>query len=150
MRPSEVRRQILSDHELILATVSEVDTIANRILAGEDQLSRSLRERGKYLYMTLCRHLDLEDAILIDALRDIGSFGTQRADDLQVEHREQRELLTYLLQRLEDATQPLILLVHDFLGFTSLLRDDMKAEETHLLNAELLRDDVEAVAVRDV
>jgi hypothetical protein len=62
-----------------------------------------------------------------------------------VEHREQRELLTYLLERLEDAANQPILLVRDFLGFTSLLRDDMKAEETHLLSIGLLHDDVESV-----
>jgi hemerythrin-like domain-containing protein len=145
MRPSEVRRRILSDHELIRAAVSELDSIADRILAGEEHLSGRLRERGKHLYLKLCDHLDLEDAILVRALRDVGNVGAQRADDLEVEHREQRELLTYLVGRLEDSTHPPILLVRDFLGYTSLLRDDMKAEEANLLNFGLLRNDAEAV-----
>ena len=145
MRPNEVGKRILSDHERIRETVVEVDAIVEQILAGDEHFSQSLRERGRYLYMQLCRHLDLEDGILIRALHDIGKFGTELADDIEVEHREQRELLTYLLERLEDAANPPILLVRDFLGFTSLLRDDMKAEEAHLLSIGLLRDDIETV-----
>ncbi len=143
MRGSEVRRRILADHQLIRTTASEVETIADRILAGEEHLSLKLRERGQHLYTRLCRHLDLEDAILVSALRDVGEF--EPADDLEVEHREQRELLIYLLERLGDEAQPLMLLVRDFLGFTSLLRDDMMAEEANLLSDGLLRDDLEAV-----
>jgi len=143
MRPSQVGSRIFSDHERIRATVVEVDTIVKQILAGDEHLARRLRERGRYLYKQLGRHLDLEDDILIGALRDIGKAGTQLAHDIELEHREQRALLTYLLERLEDAVNPPILLVRDFLGFTSLLRDDMKAEETHLLAIGLLRDDVE-------
>ncbi len=105
-------------------------------------MSLKSRERGQHLYTKVCLHFDLEDAILVSALRDVGKF--EPAGDVEVEHHERRELLIYLLERLGDEAQPLVLLVRDLLGFTSI-RDDMMAEAADLLSDRLFRDDLEAV-----
>jgi hemerythrin-like domain-containing protein len=106
-----------------------------------------LRERGTALYEQLCGHLDLEDVVLAGALRETGGWGEERAEELEIEHSEQRELLAYLLQRLDDSSQPATLLVEDLIQFTALLRDDMKREERDLLSEKLLRDDVIGIDV---
>ena len=145
MRPSEVRQRILDDHRLIKMMVSEVRDLALRIQAGDEYLSGRLRERARNFYERFCRHIDLEDVILVGALRDAG--GEERAEELRNEHREQREVLTYLLERLLDPTQPQILMVVDLLNFTAWLRDDMRHEEEMILHGDLLRDDVVGIHV---
>ena len=147
MRPSEVRQRILNDHQLIEIMVSEIRDLALRIQAGEGDLAGKLRERGRNLYERFCQHIDLEDVILIDALLDADTWGEERAEELRNEHEEQREVLTYLLERLLDANQPQILMVNDLLNFAAWLRDDMRHEEETLLHEDLLRDDVVGIDV---
>ncbi len=147
MRPSEVRQRILNDHQVIKIMVSEVRDLALRIQVGEEHLSGRLRERARILYQHFCRHIDLEDVILVGALRDADAWGEERAEELRNEHREQREVLTYLLDRLLDRTQPQILTVVDLLNFTAWLRDDMRHEEETILHEDLLRDDVVGIHV---
>ena len=147
MRPSEVRQRILNDHQVIKIMVSEVRDLALRIQVGEEHLSARLRECGQNLYERFCQHIDLEDAILIGALRDVDAWGEERADELRNEHQEQREVLTYLLERLLDASQPQTLMVNDLLNFTAWLRDDMRHEEEMILHEDLLRDDVVGIHV---
>ena len=147
MRASEVRQRILDDHQLIAIMVSEIRDLALRLEAGEKELAGKLRERGQILFDRFCQHIDLEDTILIDALREADAWGKERADELENEHQEQREVLTYLLARLLDPTQPEILMVHDLLNFTEWLREDMKHEEETLLHKDLLRDDVVGIHV---
>jgi len=138
---NEVRSQILDDHRRIRSLVAEVEVAARQTRDRRGGFSARLRELGRELYTSLCLHLDLEDVILIGALRAVGSAGEKRADALALEHLEQRELLEYLLKRLDDEAQPVELLVADLLSFASLLRDDMEAEETQVLTDRLLPDD---------
>jgi hypothetical protein len=147
MRPSEVRQRILDDHQLIKIMVSEIRDLALRIQTGEEFLAGRLRERGRNLFEQFCHHIDLEDVILIGALRDADAWGEERADELRNEHREQREVLGYLLERLIDPTQPQILMLHDLLNFTAWLGEDMKHEEETFLREDLLRDDVVGIHV---
>ncbi len=147
MQPSEVRQRIINDHRLIKIMVSEIRDLALRTQAGESYLAGKLRERARNLYECFCRHIDLEDVILVDALRDADAWGEERAEALRSEHREQREVLTYLLERLLDPIQPQILMVHDLLNFTAWLSDDMRNEEETILHEGLLRDDVVAIHV---
>ena len=147
MRPSEVRQRILDDHQLIKIIVSEVRDLALRIQVGEEYLSERLRERARNLYERFCQHIDLEDVILVGALRDADAGGEERAEELRNEHREQREVLTYLLERLLDPTQPPILIVNDLLNFTAWLRDDMQHEEETILHEDLLRNDAVGIHV---
>ena len=147
MQPSEIRQRILSDHQLLKIMASEIQDLALRIQAGEVYLSGKLRERGRNLYECFCRHIDLEDVILVSALHNADAWGEERAKELRDEHREQREVLTYLLERLFDPTQPQILMVHDLLNFAAWLCDDMRHEEETLLHQDLLRDDVVGIHV---
>ena len=147
MRPSEVRQRILNDHQIIGIMVSEIRDFALRVQAGEEHLSARLRECGQNLYERFCQHIDLEDAILIGALRDVDAWGEERADELKIEHQEQREVLTYLLERLLDPSQSQILMVNDLLNFTTWLSEDMKHEEETLLHEDVLRDDVVGIHV---
>ncbi len=57
---------------------------------------------------------------------------------LAQDHREQRELLSYVLQRLRDASRPPVVLARDLLAFVELLRHDMADEERALLSDEAL------------
>ena len=147
MRPSDVRQRILDDHKIIKIMVSETQDLILRIQTGEEQLAVKLRDRGRALYEHFCLHIDLEDVILAGALRDTDAWGKERADELENEHQEQREVLIYLLERLLDPTQPEILMVNDLFNFTVWLLEDMKHEEETLLTEDLLRDDVVGIHV---
>jgi len=142
MQPSEVRRRVLEDHERIRQLLDEVEGLTRRFESGEQDAGPALVEKGLLLHETFCRHLDLEDDILARALREADAWGEERAARLAREHREQRELLSYLMSRLRDESRPTVLVARELKNFAELMREDMEQEESEALSDEVLRDDV--------
>ncbi len=132
MEPSEVRSRVMDDHAELRRLLDEVEVMAIRFEQGHAEVAGSLREKGKHLYERLAQHLDLEDRILAPALRAVNPSGRQ-ADRLAHEHREQRELLAYLLGRLEKTSMPTTLVARELRNFVGYVRFDMVHEENVLL-----------------
>jgi hypothetical protein len=89
----------------------------------------------------LMGHLDLEEEVLVPALRDADAWGDERADLLLREHAGQRERFGELLRSLREARAPLRAVA---LETRLLVRDvlfDMDHEEHALLSPRVLRDD---------
>jgi hemerythrin-like domain-containing protein len=147
MKASEVRRRVLKDHVRIRALLDDVEALVSRFRDGGAEVRGQLRERGVQLHDALCEHLDMEDVILAQALREADGWGEQRAERLADEHREQRELFAYILSRLRDSERPTILLARELQNFVDILRVDMQHEEETELSSEVLRDDVVGVDV---
>lgn len=133
MASPEVRRRILEDHSELRVIAGAVEGVAMRVAGGDWHSVGALRLRGLELHERLCRHLDLEDRVLLPAVRDAGSDGSERAESLQHEHAEQRALLEYILERLNDRTRPSVVLGRELQNFAELLRDDMEYEESTVL-----------------
>jgi iron-sulfur cluster repair protein YtfE (RIC family) len=141
MRPSEVRRRVLDDHEAIRAMLAEVDELARRLLAGEDELAAPLRARGMALQARLLQHLELEEANLVPALREADAWGEERVARLLAEHAEQRAELARLLADLRDRARPARELARELRRVAKDLLVDMDHEEATALGADVLHDD---------
>lgn len=133
MAPRNIRRSVEEDHAELRVIAGAVEEVASQVVRGEGRSVGALRERGLELHERLCRHLDLEDRILLPAVEAAGSDGPQRAESLRREHAEQRALLEYILERLEDIARPSLVLGRELQNFAELLRDDIEYEESTIL-----------------
>ena len=97
MRPSEVLARVRSDHERLRAGVSEIEELAERVMAGDMKPVDTLLERGKALTSALANHMGWEDLYLLPALEDADAWGPERVALLTEDHREQREVLGRLV-----------------------------------------------------
>jgi hemerythrin-like domain-containing protein len=133
MADSELRQRVLDEHAELRVIVGAVEELAARVAEGEARSVGALRLRGLELHERLCRHLDLEDALMVPAIRSAGRAGARHAESLGREHLEQRALLAYILERLNDLTRPSLVLGRELRNFAELLYDDMDYEEASLL-----------------
>jgi hemerythrin-like domain-containing protein len=140
MEPAEARAQILDEHDRLRDRLDEIEELTTRFEKGGPDVGRALREQGVALFEVFAAHLNLEDAQLVPALRTIPERGDGLARRLEREHKEQRELLTYLLSRLEQESRPTTLVARELQGFCEYLRLDMGHEEATLLQEAILRD----------
>jgi len=149
--PSQIRNEILEQHREIEALLARVEEVAKRVLeqdfAKESRPGaiRELRELASDLYQRFERHLDFEDRHLVPALREADAWGEERARRVECEHRDQRALLAFLIERLEDAGQTSSAMAHQLRGFVATVRDDMAHEEKAVLSDKILRDDVVSI-----
>lgn len=140
MRASRVRERILSDHEELRGLLDEVDQQAFRVAQGAEEAVGRLRALGLQLLTRFSEHLGLEDRVLAPALRRAGPAGRDRAARLDADHREQRELLDYVLGKLRDPSRPGAVLAAEWRSLVELLLDDMAREELTILERGLLED----------
>jgi hemerythrin-like domain-containing protein len=128
-----VRARVLREHDLLRTRLGSLVRLCNRAQSGEHALRSQLREAALELYRRFAAHLTFEDERLLPLVKSAGSWGRERARQLEREHAEQRMLLDYLTPRLADVSRPLVLLEADLASFAELLREDMADEESSLL-----------------
>jgi hemerythrin-like domain-containing protein len=141
MDPAEVWKRVLRDHAALRATVAEVESLARSALEGSRGLLREFSDLGESLLESLESHIRWEDDHLAPVLR-AGARGEEREALLRRDHREQRQVLRYLLEKLRDRQRPIDLLARNLLDFSAMLRDDMTGEEQALLDSDAPRDGV--------
>ena len=134
-----VRQRILAEHADLRSALDELDTLSEAFRRGEPGSGSRLRERGKSFVEVFAAHILTEDTLLVAALRTI-ELGDDLADRLMHEHREQRELIGYLLGRLVDDARPTSLVANEMRSFSHLVRIDMEHEEGTILREDLLGD----------
>ena len=132
MNPSQVREYVGHQHIQLRILFVEV----RRALAED----RDPRPAILKLVYEVREHLDLEDRLLVPALRAIDRWGPQRASEVAAEHARQREELTALRERLRSSERSQA--VEAAASLLAELTADMDAEERDLLSPELLRDDL--------
>lgn len=142
MRPSEIRDRILSDHETIRAMLMTLERVCLEVVDGESHLTGPMRFEGETLLERLLTHMHWEDMYLRPALLEADAWGVERAEHLDRDHQEQRELLRYALASVEDQGRPSLVIARQLLDLVRLLRKDMDEEEELLVNDRVLRDDV--------
>jgi hemerythrin-like domain-containing protein len=135
MDPKTVRDRILDDHGRLRDQLAEIESLADRFEKVGAEVGAELRELGIALCELFASHLSFEDVQLSQILRAIPGRGDALADRLALEHREQRELLRYLVGRLEQEKRPTTLIARELTSFCEYLRQDMAHEEAHLLVA---------------
>jgi len=143
MSNSGIRSQIVAEHGELRALVPHVESLAKQFEESAPEghdLAKPLREAGLALYQKFAEHLDHEQALLEPVLRAAGPEGRRMALSLEHEHREQRELLDFLLRRLQEQPTPTLLIARQLQNFTNFLRLEMDHEEKTMLSPELLGD----------
>lgn len=126
----EIRDAVFEEHQLLRKILVRIAAMRTRLDAGDTAQAEPLRREARRLYECFSAHLAMEDTMLLPALRIRGREG--RAAALVREHREQRELLRFLLRRLSQVGRPVRLLSSELTEFDRLLRDDMEEEERWL------------------
>ena len=127
MRVSEVRDRVIDDHIRLKGRLEVIERLTTRVLAGESECVDALGFECEMMLADLAQHMSWEDRNLAPALfeRDAKRFAR-----LEEDHREQRELLRYIVDRLRETECPAILVARTMADFASLLREDMYREET--------------------
>ncbi len=136
-KPSEVRQQILADHEILRRMLERLEVRARRVLQGKSKAAAGLREEFEAVESRLRGHLELEERVLVPALLEADAWGRERAERCYEEHARQRQIM--------DAVRASERTPHEFAllawGFVRLIREDMAEEEKLSLNERVLRDD---------
>lgn len=143
MSENPVRREIVAQHDEMREMVREVRDLADRCEQATAQgpdLGKQLHDRGLALYEKFRVHLDREQELLGPVLQAAGSEGRRLGTRLANEHREQRELLQYLLGRLSQ-NPPTLLIARELKHFTDFLHSEMSEEEETLLSPGILGGD---------
>jgi len=145
MRPTEVREYVLADHEALREQLNRIERLAGEVRAGQAPSPSGLRGEAEALLDRLAVHMHWEDRHLVPVLREADSWGDVRVERFAREHREQRELVEYVLRELHDAHRPEDVVAGKVLDLVALLRGDMEEEESAFLDEHLLRDDPVAI-----
>jgi len=133
MNRVEVRDRILIEHLRLRERLTEIEELAQSFDKGGVAVGDELRGSGAALCEVFAAHLAFEDAQLLPILREIPERGSELAERLRREHREQRELLYYLVGRLEEESRPTSLVAREMRSFCAAIRDDMCHEESTLV-----------------
>ena len=133
-----VRREILVQHAELREHLDEIASLTDAFERREADAGPRLRARGFDFTARLRAHMDHEEEALLPLLRAAGKAGERAASHLLHEHEEQRELLRYLLARLERRPEPTLLLARELRNLVEYVRLDMLHEERELLAPELL------------
>ena len=140
MKPREIRQYILTDHTVLRQILDQLDRQAIRVLEGREDELPVLRDRGLWFYAKFAEHLAFEDRCLAPMLRDAGFSGLELSTHLEEDHREQRELMRYILSGLRNQTRPAQVVAGELRSLVELILADMADEESTILSATLLRD----------
>jgi iron-sulfur cluster repair protein YtfE (RIC family) len=140
MKPREIRHYILTDHAFLRGMLDELDQRAFRVLEGREEELPTLRDYGLLFHSKFAEHLDFEDRFLAPALRTAGLAGIDHAKHLADDHREQRELLNYIVSGLRDRSRPAQVVAGELRSLVELILDDMAMEEMTIIKSAVLRD----------
>ena len=86
MSVSEIRNEIVGQHDELRELLSEIETLAERfekLTETDADLARVLRDRGIVLYDKFCAHMNSEQALLEPLLRKLGPRGERLANRLR-------------------------------------------------------------------
>lgn len=145
MPPAQVRSVVLSEHVHLRSLIDLTESAAVSILkagaCGHTDL-QLLRERTRQLLTAMAAHLELENRVLVPAMRKVDGFGVVRAEQLLSEHASQHRAWDAMIGQLDDPNQAPVEIAASVARLVQDLRNDMVAEEESLLNAEILRDEM--------
>ena len=142
-RSHDHKRQILrAQHGVLRELIAGMRQLAIEVQAAPAK-SAPLAEQLGRLRMNIEVHMLDEEAFLAPILERLDAWGPQRLQLLRTEHAHQRALLEVLCSNLAERT-PAELARRALVLATDLL-EDMAAEESGLLDPDVLTDDMVSV-----
>ena len=143
--PSRLRKRILDDHQVLRGEVAKLKKLAREYEEGIAENLDKLDMQVRSIYGMLLRHMNMEEHLLIPALRESDAFGAERVRLYKTEHESQRASLRHIVKSLgrsESEPRQYLDWVH---ALAESLLDDMEREEEEFLAAKILRDDTVSV-----
>jgi hypothetical protein len=131
-----LRDAILSRHEALRGMAAENVDWAERQVTSEADVAR-LRAGARIFYRTVEDYLEFEDEALPPALRDVIGWGTVLLEQIEQDHRRQREALAAALSARDLDAMPWYELASELRAFAADLLRDLEREDEALLNAQL-------------
>jgi hypothetical protein len=141
VKPEQIGKQIIAEHITLKATLEQLESVADEVLAKGDDRLDALRNLAADFGDALLAHMDWEDTNLAPALLACGERGEEPAARLARDHSEQRDLLEHIFRGLADASRPGRIVARNLLDLCRLLSSDFVDEEEMLLEAGFLPDD---------
>ena len=133
MPEAGVREKFVEDHARLRGKAEVLESIALRILRGDEDLGSALLLKGEEIRDHLVRHMDWEERELLPLLRQSGR--SDIASGLVTRHTRHREHFEGDLLSLHNTkTQPIELTKH-IVKFLRQLESDMQREEEDVLGA---------------
>ena len=126
---SEVRERVIDDHARLKGRLDVIERLTARLLAGERERVDSLVFECEMMLADLAQHMRWEDRYLAPLLE----ADAKRVERLERDHREQRELLSFVVARVREPSCPAVLLARTMADLADLLRQDMRREEDYTL-----------------
>jgi hypothetical protein len=142
MGEADVRKRFLEDHARLRGKAEVLESLALRILRGDEDLGSALRLKGEEILDHLSCHMGWEERELLPLLRQFGR--TDMAEKLVAEHAAQRAHFEGDLLTLKDTERRPLDLAKHFIEFLRWLDRDMLAEEEDVLGALSLPPDSHA------
>ena len=129
--PDEIRARIRSEHAQISAQLARIEALTERVGNDDTASVIALRDELQQLGAILVEHLHYEEYQL-PSLADAGK-AAQVAEEMQREHRGQRELFDRIIAELDETAvgSKLVVGVREL---SRAIRDDMEYEERELLD----------------
>jgi iron-sulfur cluster repair protein YtfE (RIC family) len=123
---------LLGDHARLRGKGEVLETLALRVLRGDEDLGSALRLKGEEIQEHLAAHMAWEEAVLLPLLRNVPG-GRRVAEQLFSDHVPQRERLADCLRALAVGERRPAKLAKTVLELTAWLEHDMLAEEKQVL-----------------
>ncbi len=139
MTPTEVRERVRRDHARLRGMLTVVESLALRVLRGDEELASACRLKGEELRDFLLAHLEWEEQHLVPVLNRCGLIGKRRAGHVLADHREQRQRIAELVRSVTESQYQANILASGMLDFTRWLERDMAEEEARALDPALFR-----------
>lgn len=143
MIESDTRSRFLDDHARLRGKAEVLESLALRILRGDDDLGSALRLKGEEILDHLVDHMAWEEQKLLPLLGRSGH--SELSATLAAEHAAQRRRFEEDLRTLREAERHPVTVAKHVLEFLRWLERDMQSEEEHVLDAltALPTDDVD-------
>jgi hemerythrin-like domain-containing protein len=140
MTSGEVEAKLEHEHARLRGMAAVLQSLALRVVRGDEDLTSALRLKGEELLARFDRHLRWEEDYLMPLLRRAGAEGEACSERLRGVHRLQRDRLSASLADLQSAGESAQKLARGLLDVIEWLERDMATEDAQLLGSGLLRE----------
>jgi hypothetical protein len=137
MRPSEMRAELLDQHEKLRSLIDELREVAARVEDGRS-LESAMQEGLGRLAGAVREHNASEEALLKEFISTVDAWGPVRVDLMGEEHYLEHAELRDALHRIRVGPTSLPRLVALF----ERLLEHMEIEESTFLGEDVLKDDM--------
>jgi hypothetical protein len=140
LKNSEIRELLLKDHESLRTQLSTLEADLERVSTGGAGETRKVREQLDQVLDSLRKHSERSLRLLKPVIVDLDAWGPLRAEQIDKEHEELRDLATRFSAI--DLTSAPTTWVEEVTTMIGHLREELDDAERGRLSPEVLRDDV--------